>query len=107
MVSTAVEIGIRCVLALASSGSPLPLENNVGEAVFSGVLYLIVTFSSSGTRAITSCRRLVSSLHSSTWQEARADLLDYIEVFYNRARRHSHLGQVSPVEFEKASIGSC
>ena len=28
---------------------------------------------------------------------ARADLFDYIEVFYNRARRHSHLGGVSPV----------
>ena len=27
---------------------------------------------------------------------ARADVFDYIEVFYNRARRHSHLGGVSP-----------
>ncbi len=25
---------------------------------------------------------------------ARADIFDYIEVFYNRARRHSHLGSV-------------
>lgn len=41
-----------------------------------------------------------------TRQDARADLFDYIEVFYNRTRRHSHLGQVSPVEFEKASNGS-
>ena len=41
-----------------------------------------------------------------TRQGARADLFDYIEVFYNRTRRHSHLGQVSPVEFEKASNGS-
>lgn len=28
---------------------------------------------------------------------ARADIFDYIEVFYNRARRHSHLGGCSPV----------
>ncbi|MFA1068203.1 IS3-like element ISEc15 family transposase [Klebsiella pneumoniae] len=34
---------------------------------------------------------------------ARADIFDYIEVFYNRARRHSHLGGVSPEAFEKAS----
>ncbi len=34
---------------------------------------------------------------------ARADIFDYIEVFYNRARRHSHPGGVSPVAFEKAS----
>ncbi|MBS3890129.1 IS3 family transposase [Serratia marcescens] len=34
---------------------------------------------------------------------ARADIFDYIEVFYNRARRHSHLGGVSPEAFEQAS----
>ncbi|EPI5017738.1 IS3 family transposase [Klebsiella oxytoca] len=33
----------------------------------------------------------------------RADIFDYIEVFYNRARRHSHLGGVSPEAFEQAS----
>lgn len=35
---------------------------------------------------------------------ARADIFDYIEVFYNRTRRHSHLGQVSPEVFERASM---
>ncbi|HGE8341430.1 MULTISPECIES: IS3 family transposase [Serratia] len=34
---------------------------------------------------------------------ARADIFDYIEVFYNRVRRHSHLGGVSPEAFERAS----
>ncbi|EMO3466442.1 TPA: IS3 family transposase [Klebsiella variicola subsp. variicola] len=34
---------------------------------------------------------------------ARADIFDYIEVFYNRARRHSHPGGVSPEAFEQAS----
>jgi putative transposase len=34
---------------------------------------------------------------------ARADVFDYIEVFYNRNRRHSHLGGVSPDAFEQAS----
>ncbi|MEZ5063409.1 MAG: IS3 family transposase [bacterium] len=34
---------------------------------------------------------------------ARADLFDYIEVTYNRRRRHSHLGDVSPEAFEEAS----
>ncbi|EPN6181756.1 IS3 family transposase, partial [Enterobacter hormaechei] len=32
---------------------------------------------------------------------ARADIFDYIEVFYNRARRHSHLGGLSPEAFEQ------
>ncbi len=34
---------------------------------------------------------------------AKADIFDYIEVFYNRKRRHSHLGGISPVAFEQAS----
>ena len=35
-------------------------------------------------------------------EQARADVFDYIERFYNPTRRHSTLGYVSPVEFEKA-----
>jgi transposase InsO family protein len=27
-------------------------------------------------------------------------LFEYIEVFYNRKRRHGYLGNVSPVSFE-------
>lgn len=34
---------------------------------------------------------------------ARADVFDYIEVFYNKMRRHTHLGGVSPEAFERAS----
>ncbi len=39
-----------------------------------------------------------------TREFARADVFDYIEVFYNRNRRHSHLGGVSPEAFEQASL---
>jgi putative transposase len=35
---------------------------------------------------------------------ARADHFGYIEVFYNRQRRHNHLGGVSPEAFEAASL---
>lgn len=34
-----------------------------------------------------------------TRAEAMADLFEYIEVFYNRKRRHSTLGNVSPTQF--------
>lgn len=34
---------------------------------------------------------------------AKADIFDYIEAFYNRVRRHTHLGGVSPEHFEMAS----
>jgi len=35
-----------------------------------------------------------------TRDKARADIFDYIEVFYNRARRHTHLDGMSPEAFE-------
>ncbi|WP_239877492.1 IS3 family transposase, partial [Laribacter hongkongensis] len=34
---------------------------------------------------------------------AKSDVFDYIEAFYNRTRRHSHLGGISPEVFEQAS----
>lgn len=34
---------------------------------------------------------------------ARADIFDYIEVFYNWTRRQSHLGGVSREAFEQTS----
>ena len=34
-------------------------------------------------------------------QEAKADIFEYVEVFYNRQRRHSYLGYLRPLDFEK------
>lgn len=36
--------------------------------------------------------------------DAKAELFDYIEVFYNQRRRHSVLGYVSPAEFERSTV---
>ena len=36
-----------------------------------------------------------------TRDEAKADVFDYIECFYNPRRRHSTLGYLSPMEFER------
>ena len=33
--------------------------------------------------------------------DAKMELFDYIEVFYNQRRRHSSLGQISPARFER------
>jgi putative transposase len=35
-----------------------------------------------------------------TRELAKAEVADYIETFYNRTRRHSHLGGISPEQFE-------
>jgi putative transposase len=36
-----------------------------------------------------------------TREQAKADLFDYVERFYNPYRRHSTIGYVSPIEFER------
>jgi putative transposase len=36
-----------------------------------------------------------------TRDEAKADVFDYIERFYNSKRRHSRIGYMSPMEFER------
>jgi transposase InsO family protein len=35
-----------------------------------------------------------------TRAQARQEIFEYIEVFYNRVRRHSYIGYVSPVDYE-------
>ena len=36
-----------------------------------------------------------------TREEARLDIFDYIEMFYNPKRRHGYNNQISPVEYER------
>ena len=43
---------------------------------------------------------LIHHRHYRTRQEARLDIFEYIEGFYNRQRAHSALGYRSPLEFE-------
>jgi transposase InsO family protein len=45
-------------------------------------------------------RELVYHRHYATRDEATRDIFEYIEVFYNRRRRHSTLGYDSPAEYE-------
>jgi putative transposase len=47
-------------------------------------------------------------IHRRSWPtktEARTAAFDYIEAFYNRRRRHSLLGMLSPVDFENGTLG--
>lgn len=39
-----------------------------------------------------------------TRQQARADVFDYIECFYNPKRRHSTIGYLSPITFEERTM---
>jgi putative transposase len=51
-------------------------------------------------------RERVNRVRYRTRDQARADVFEYIEVFYNRKRRHGYLGYISPEDFETQSIGS-
>lgn len=46
-------------------------------------------------------RELIYRERYQTRDEAMKSLFEYIEVFYNRQRRHSTLGYLSPLQFEK------
>jgi putative transposase len=50
-------------------------------------------------------RERVNRVRYRTRDEARADLFEYIECFYNRKRRHGYLGNISPAAFEERTSG--
>ena len=45
---------------------------------------------------------LLDRVRFPTQAEARIAIFDFIEGFYNPSRRHSSLGYLSPIEFERA-----
>jgi putative transposase len=49
----------------------------------------------------------VGSTIYSSHDEARLALFAYMEVYYNRVRRHSTLGYVSPLNYEQRGISEC
>jgi transposase InsO family protein len=51
-------------------------------------------------------QELVNRCHFATRDVARQEVFAYIELWYNRQRRHSSLGYVSPAEFEHRALQS-
>jgi putative transposase len=49
-------------------------------------------------------KELVHHEDYQTREEAKASIFEYIEVFYNRQRRHSTLGFKSPAEYEQPKL---
>ena len=48
-------------------------------------------------------RECTARAHFATHEQARTALFEYIETYYNRVRKHSTLGYLSPVQFELAN----
>lgn len=74
------DLGITCSMSRAGN----VWDNAVMESFFS-------------TMKIERCHRQ----QNHTRDAARADFFDYIERFYNLTRRHSSLGNQSPIDFER------
>ncbi len=64
-----------------------PYDNAVVESFFSNLKNELIHHRSFASR-----------------EEARAEIFDYIEIFYNRQRAHATLQYVSPVEYENAGV---
>jgi len=47
-------------------------------------------------------RELVNDQNYKSFDEAKSSIFEYIEIFYNKIRRHSYLDYQSPDNFEKA-----
>jgi transposase InsO family protein len=48
-------------------------------------------------------RECTARARFATHEQARTALFEYIEAYYNRVRKHSTLGYLSPVQFELAN----
>ena len=49
-------------------------------------------------------KELIHRYKFKTRREAAAAIFEYIEVFYNRVRKHSQLGNISPVQFKRMKL---
>jgi putative transposase len=77
------EAGIQ--VSMGAQGSAL--DNAVCESFFSSLK-----------------KELLQRCSWPTRQEARTAVFEWVEGFYNRTRRHSSLGYLSPVQFEERSL---
>lgn len=51
-------------------------------------------------------QELVNRCRFATREVARQEVFAYIEIWYNRQRRHSSLGYLSPAEFERQALAA-
>ena len=47
---------------------------------------------------------LVYQTYFYTKQQAKREIFEYIEFYYNRVRSHSYLGNISPSKFEEINL---
>jgi len=71
---------------------------------------LVATAKNGGITESFFARLKVEEVHAESYQnlnEAYSSVFEYIEMFYNRVRRHSTIGHISPVEYENNYYEMC
>ena len=87
-----LEIALRQCGALASIGSVADcFDNSMAEAFFA-TLETELFWAQPGRRF-------------DSHRDAKLAIFDYLEVFYNRQRRHTSIGSIPPVTFEARHAG--
>ena len=85
---TSIAFGLRCRAAGVK-----PLMGSVGDCFDNAMAESFF--------ATLECE-LLDRTRFASQAEARIAIFDFIEGFYNPSRRHSSLGYLSPIEFERA-----
>jgi hypothetical protein len=84
----------------SGTNAPIALAGDTAPDTAGGTYSIILT---SRRRSVNSSGDVVFTA-SVTGGSSSRRVFEYIEMFYNRTRRHSHLGGVSPETFETASM---
>ena len=98
----------RIQLGLASRVLARPEIGALVAAVIIFIFFLVLAPSFRSAESFFSSlkkERVRSRVYASR-EEARSDVFDYIEVFYNRQRRHGHMGGLVPMMFEEINSKS-
>lgn len=85
------------------SGKNTPVTSSYSGTSFDPVRHMLVSRIVSGWDLSGLLeRQMILAFNKALYRgEARSDIFDYIEIFYNRKRHHSYIGQHSPYDFEK------
>jgi len=89
----------RIIIATALLSMSLSVTANTTLIHTGELLAIVESFCASLKRE--RCRRQTYKIR----EEAKADIFNYIEQFYNRKRSHTYLGYLNPVQYENRSLG--
>lgn len=93
VVAAAMQIVRPIMPACTLAGDPTPVRPRIAGAVLPSAPPAL---DHQGARSLFSTVKSALADQSARHADAKMELFDYTEVFYNQKRRHSTLGRISP-----------